>query len=168
MTDKADLRHTPDASPIGAPSVYPFPKSREGLLPWSRAVEQFERARNYWLATIRPDGHPHVAPLWDARTDEAFYFQGAPGAQWTRNLAANSVASVHLESGDNVVIVDGVAEHLITDAALADRLIEAWHGRYGRMDPKPTVEGLYRLQPHAARAWSEGLREAARWTFPAS
>lgn len=131
-------------------------------------MQQLELARNYWLATSRPDGRPHVTPLWGAWMDEAFYFQGAPTSRWARNLAANPAASLHLESGDTVIIVDGKVDHVVTDAALAARLVEAWHSKYGRMEPRPATDGLLRLRPRVARAWSEGLQNAARWTFPGS
>ena len=162
------LQNEPEASPIDAPAVYPFPRSREGFVSWPQAVEQLEHARNYWLATSHPDGRPHVAPLWGAWVDEKFYFQGAPTSRWARNLAANPSASFHLESGDNVIIVDGVVEHVVTDAAVAARLIDAWRVKYGKMEPRPAIDGLFRLRPRSARAWSEGLQTAARWTFPGS
>jgi len=40
------------------------PEEGTGLLPWSWAVERLSRSRNYWLATIRPEGGPHVMPVW--------------------------------------------------------------------------------------------------------
>jgi hypothetical protein len=39
-------------------------KSGSGLLPWSVAVERLTEARNYWIATTRPDGRPHAMPVW--------------------------------------------------------------------------------------------------------
>jgi hypothetical protein len=38
--------------------------SGDGLLEWAWAVERLNRSRNYWIATARPDGRPHVAPVW--------------------------------------------------------------------------------------------------------
>jgi len=35
-----------------------------GLLPWSWAVERLQRSHDYWVATVRPDGRPHVMPVW--------------------------------------------------------------------------------------------------------
>ncbi len=35
-----------------------------GLLPWSWAVERLQRSHDYWVATVRPDGPPHVMPVW--------------------------------------------------------------------------------------------------------
>ena len=37
--------------------------SGKGLLPWSWATERLAKARNYWVATTRPDGNPHAMPV---------------------------------------------------------------------------------------------------------
>ena len=42
-----------------------------GLLPWSWAVERLERSHDYWVATIRPDGRPHVMPVWGIWLEDA-------------------------------------------------------------------------------------------------
>lgn len=173
MPDRENPRpgHKPEAVPLDAPTEYHFPTTQEDLMPWSQAVDQLARSRNYWLATTRPDGRPHVTPFWGAWLDDAFYFQGVPTSRWARNIATNPAVSLHLESADNVVIVDGVVEYLVTDANLGARLIEAWKSKYGPLgpiEPKPATDGLYRLRPRAARAWSENHQDAARWTFSAA
>ena len=45
-----------------------------GLLPWTWALERLQPARNYWLATTRPDGRPHVMPVWGVWVENRFYF----------------------------------------------------------------------------------------------
>src|SRR5262249_17191311 len=35
-----------------------------GLLPWSWAEERLARSHDYWLATVTPDGAPHLMPVW--------------------------------------------------------------------------------------------------------
>lgn len=159
-------RRAPVASPAEAPPVYGFPEGVDGLLPWSYAEERLERARNYWLATTRPDGRPHVTPLWGVWVDGALYFNGLPTARWARNMAANPAVSVHLESGDEVVILEGAAEDVVTDADTGRRVVEAWDAKYGRLHPEPATDGLFRLRPRTARAWSSGsLADGTRWRF---
>jgi hypothetical protein len=159
--------HAPEALPLDAPATYPFPKSRDGLLPWSRVEELLADAQNYWLATVRPDGRPHIAPIWGGWIDGAFYFQGAPDSRWSRNLRLNPNAAIHLESVRDVVIVDGDASFILTDAALAARLVEEWQRKYGDPQHPPQADsvGIYRLQPRSVRAWSESLNDGARWLF---
>ncbi|MDP9372048.1 MAG: pyridoxamine 5'-phosphate oxidase family protein [Chloroflexota bacterium] len=159
-------RNEPRAGPLDAPPSYRFPKSSEGLLPWTHAVERLERARNYWLATTRPSGRPHVTPVWGVWVDGGLYFDGLPTTRWARNIAVTPAIAVHLESGDDVVIIEGVVEDLVTTADLAVRVIEAWAAKYGRLLPEPASSGIFRLQPRTARAWSSAsLEDGTRWRF---
>ena len=159
-----------DAIPVEAPPNYPFPKTRDGLMPWAQAEELLAGAPLYWLATVRPDGRPHVAPIWGAWVDNAFYFQGAPTSRWARNLRDNPAATVHIERENDVVIVDGAVEHVVTDAAFAARLLHAWQTKYGALEHPPQADtiGILRLRPRAVRAWGASLQDAARWKFDAA
>ena len=44
------------------------------LTPWAEARGRLEKAEVYWLATVRPDGRPHITPLLSVRLDGALYF----------------------------------------------------------------------------------------------
>src|SRR5215210_965352 len=83
------------------------PTKARGLVPWEWAVEQLEVPRNYWLATTRADGSPHVMPLWGAWLDGVLYFDAHPDSQKVRNLRHQPRGVVHLESGGEVVIFEG-------------------------------------------------------------
>lgn len=123
-------------------------------------------ARNYWLATARADGRPHVTPVWGAWVEGALYLDGHPATHWMRNLAANPALSVHLESGDDVVILEGVAEDVVTDAALGARIVAAWDAKYGRLHPDPAERGIVRVRSRSVRAWSTAsLEDGTRWQF---
>jgi hypothetical protein len=146
--------------------MYAFGKNNAPILPWSHAVERLERARNYWLATARPDGRPHVTPVWGVWVDDALYFDGPPITTWGRNLKANPALSVHLESADDVVILEGTVEDLSTDPELGDRIVRAWNAKYGRFPPDPAGDGIWRLRPRTARGWSRAtLEDGTRWSF---
>ena len=77
-------------------------------LPWTWAIEQLSRARNYWIATTRPNGKPHTRPVWGVWFDNTFYF--STGSLAALNLARHPAITVHLESGSKVVIIEGLAE----------------------------------------------------------
>ncbi len=81
---------------------------------WSWAVERLESALNYWFSTTRPDGRPHAMPAWAVWVDHALYFDGSPETRRSRNLAVNPAIAVHLESGDQVVILEGEALKALT------------------------------------------------------
>lgn len=135
------------------------------LLPWSHVTERLGRAANYWLATTRPDGRPHVTPIWEVWVADALYFTGIPTSRWARNTTVNPAVAVHLENGDDIVILDGVVEDIeaIADADLSSRIVEAWDAKYGRLQPDPVNDGMFRLRPRSVRAWSRFPHDATRW-----
>jgi hypothetical protein len=165
---RIDLSREPEARPLDAPADYPFPKGNDRLLPWPKTLEQLEASRIYWLATVRPNGTPHVAPLWGVWHDNVLYFEGSPTTRWARNLAANPAASVNLESGVDVVIAEGTAEQFTLDAELRGQLIAAWGAKYGQYGPQPNTEWLFRLRPKTVRAFSESLQDGTRWQLNSS
>ena len=63
--------------------------------------------RSYWVTTTRADGRPHAMPVWGLWLDGALWFSSDPDSVKGRNLAARPDAVVHLESGDEVCILDG-------------------------------------------------------------
>ena len=78
--------------------------------PTPAALERLETERNIWLATMRPDGRPHLVPIWFIWHEHCF-FLGMKGASVkARNLQQNPRVSLSLEDGSNVVICEGSAE----------------------------------------------------------
>ncbi|MDQ2743831.1 MAG: pyridoxamine 5'-phosphate oxidase family protein [Chloroflexota bacterium] len=169
MNDEAIERSETEPTPsrLVMPRGYQVPTGTMGLIPWARAVERLEQAQNYWLATTNPEGRPHVTPVWGVWVEGALYFDGIPSSRWARNLDANPALAVHLESGEDVLILEGLAEDLVIDPDLGARVIEAWSGKYGRLQPKPVTDGIFRLRPRVARAWSQFPEDATRFRFEA-
>jgi hypothetical protein len=90
-----------------------------GLLPWSWAVERLSASHDYWLATVRPDGRPHVTPVWGVWLDDAVWFSASEDARKTRNLTAAPFATMTTDNARQPVIVDGSVDRIIEAAALA-------------------------------------------------
>src|SRR5258708_17432665 len=44
------------------------------LKPWSWALERLENSHNYWIATSRLDGRPHLMLVWCIWCQAAFWF----------------------------------------------------------------------------------------------
>jgi nitroimidazol reductase NimA-like FMN-containing flavoprotein (pyridoxamine 5'-phosphate oxidase superfamily) len=137
------------------------------MLSWDEVEARLREAQNYWLATVRPDGRPHVTPVWGVWVDSALYVSGFPQARWARNLAANPAVTVHPESGEAVVIVEGLAEDVVTDAEQGRSIVEAWDAKYGRLHPEPATDGICRISPRSVRAWIDAntFADATRWTW---
>jgi hypothetical protein len=79
------------------------------MLEWTWATERLAAARNYWIVTSSADGGLHAAPSrpLDRRRGG---LQHLAGIAQGRNLAHDPRVVVHLESGDEVVIVEGEVE----------------------------------------------------------
>lgn len=134
---------------------------------WSWATERLMRARNYWVTTTRPDGGPHAMPVWGLWFEDAFYFSSSPESRKARNLASNPSTVVHLESGDEVVIVEGVAQP-VTDSALLQRLSEDYSRKYELEVSFTGGRPLLAVEPTVVYAWQERdfPATATRFTFP--
>ena len=154
------------------PDGYGVPESDDGLLPWSWAVERLEQARNYWFSTTRPDGRPHAMPAWAVWLDGVLYFEGSPETRRARNVTANPHLVVHLESGDEVVIVEGEAQAAgKPERALAERLAAAFAAKYAAShDYRPGPDqwdrgGLWAMRPTVAFGWNAFPQAVTRWRF---
>lgn len=152
---------------------YGVHSSGEGMLAWDHVDERMAEARNYWVATTRPDGRPHCAPVWGAWADEVFYFGTGPNSRKTRNLSENPNVVIHLESGDDVVILEGIAEEVgALDQLLFTRIADAYAAKYvlpetGEEFRPSGADGMYAVRPRVVFAWLERdfPRTATRWTF---
>src|SRR2546423_12073503 len=80
-----------------------------GLLPWSWAVDRLQRSHDYWLATSRPDGRPHVMPVWGVWMHDALWFSSSRGSRKTRNLLARPQCAITTDNAYEPVVIDGEA-----------------------------------------------------------
>jgi len=120
-------------------------------LPWRWATERLTRARNYWIATTRPDGQPHSRPVWGVWLDDSFYF--STGSLAAQNLAVNAAITVHLESGSEVVIIESIAE-TISDVTLLERIVNVYNAKYhSDVDPNNLPGPFYAVRPRIAFGW---------------
>ena len=134
---------------------YGVSDSDEGMVAWSWAAERLEASRNYWISTTRPDGRPHAMPVWGAWLDNAFFFSSGRDSAKARNLAANPAIVVHLESGDETVILEGRAERVLDDA-LSRRVSEVYWPKYDfTPDTSGEADSWFVVRPARAYAWAE-------------
>lgn len=131
----------------------------EGMLEWAWVDERMSQSRNYWIGSVRPDGRPHAVPVWGVWLDGVLYFGSGRTAQKTRNLLANPAVAVHLESGDETVILEGtVAELDHGRKDIYQRIATAYAAKYPPYKPEPGPdEGslTFFLQPSRVMAWLE-------------
>jgi hypothetical protein len=142
------------------PESYGVPRGGEGMLPWSHVGERMSASRNYWLATVRPDGRPHSVPVWGVWVEDRLHFGGGRSTRKARNVASNPSVVAHSESGDDVVILEGIVEEVI-DPALQKRIDDAYESKYGIRHGTP----VWVLRPRVVYAWSRFPVDATRWVF---
>jgi nitroimidazol reductase NimA-like FMN-containing flavoprotein (pyridoxamine 5'-phosphate oxidase superfamily) len=155
----------PQASRPVLPREYGVPRSTKGLLPWSHITERMTHAKHYWVCTVSPAGEPHATPVDGLWLDDALYFGGSAQTRRHRHLASNPHVSVHLESGSDVVILEGEARPERPDRALAVRLAEASQEKYGYA-PKPEEyekTEVHVFRPSVVFAWTNLPKDATRW-----
>ncbi|MEX1071802.1 MAG: pyridoxamine 5'-phosphate oxidase family protein [Anaerolineales bacterium] len=135
-----------------------------GLLPWPFVEERMEKSRNYWVSSVTLGKQPHVAPVWGLWHAGAFYFSTGAESQKGRNFAANPAATVHLESGDEAVILEGEVE-AVKDQDLLKALDKSYEKKYGMGMQGPGL--IFHLKLQRAFAWREAdfPNSATRWVF---
>jgi general stress protein 26 len=138
---------------------------------WAAIEDKLRDAPNYWLTTVRPEGVPHTRPVDGVWVDGALVFGGSPDTRWVRNLQGNPALSVHLPSGDDVVILEGTvelvveADHPVSEPSRAAQ--QAKYPQYYPGDELPEHRPFWMLRPTVAYAWTlDGFPSGAtRWTF---
>jgi general stress protein 26 len=127
-------------------------------------------ARNYWISTASSTGKPSATPVWGAWLDGKLYFDGSVTTRRGKNIQENSQVTVHLESGDKVVILEG--EAIIYPGAperdLADRLAATYRAKYVDQGYNPSADqwdqgGLFEFTPHKVIAWTLFPKDMTRW-----
>jgi PPOX class probable F420-dependent enzyme len=141
-------------------------------LSWPQIAARLAAARNYWLCTTMPSGAPHAAPVWGVVTDGTLYLYSERRTVKARNLAADPRVVVHLESGEDVVIVHGIAEDMGTPAEVP-QVVAALSAKYTGPgdraylpDADPDFDVVYAIRPRSAMLWQLADYEASqhRWT----
>ena len=141
-----------------------------GILPWSWARERLERSHDHWVATTRPDGRPHIMPVWGVFADGAFWFSSSRGSRKARNLAANPACAITTDNAYEPVVIEGIAE-LIQDLTGIGGFVTAINAKY-KTDYSidffnPAENACFRVRP----SWAFGLLESdftgspTRWVF---
>lgn len=133
-------------------------------LPWSWAEERLDAARNYWIVTSSEAHGPAATPVWGAWVGGSVWFGSEPGSRRVRNLAGDPRAVVHLESGDEVVIVHGrgasavppSGERAAIDAAFARKYVDPVSGRpFDLAAAVPADQPLFRVRAERVLCWLE-------------
>jgi PPOX class probable F420-dependent enzyme len=100
-----------------------------GLLPWSWAAERLTTSRNYWVATVWPDGRPHATPVWAMWDDAVLWFTCGARSRKAANLRGDPRCVVTTEDAGDPVIIEGRAR-ITTDPASIRRVLDLMNEKY--------------------------------------
>jgi hypothetical protein len=118
-------------------------------IPWSRAERQLEGAGDptlrHYLATVRPDGTPHVAGIGALWLDRRFYFVSGPGTRKSKNIAERPECVISATLPDLDLVVEGTARR-VTDTPTLQRIAE----RYVAQGWPAAVDGDAFTAPYSA------------------
>lgn len=150
-------------------------------LPWHEVERRLDTDAFCWLATVCPDGAPHVAPLFAVCSQARLFVCSKDTARKSRNLAADGrcVVSTHVDAAHVVVEGNGTR---VSDQDTLRRVSEVFADVYGWpttvtgdvLDAPfgaPTSGGppyaVFEIVPDTAFAFPlEGTFLPTRWRFP--
>ena len=150
------------------PGYVDDPKSE---VSWEYVAQQLTDAKNYWLCSVRPNGNPHCVPRWAVYLDGRIYYDGSPETLHARNIMKNPHVSLHLESGDKAIILEGSSQPAEKPSAeLARKLSDAYKAKYTQHGYAPEPDqwdegGLYVFTPRQCLAWTVFFENPTKFLF---
>ena len=151
---------------------YGLPKTKKGLLPWKWADDRLKNSRQYWIATTRPDGRPHVMVIWALWMDGALYFSTGSKSRKAQNLAKNPHCTMCTQNAAEAVIIEGKVEAEKNVNRIRDflKLYEKkykWDMSDMMNDLLNLKEPVFLLRPKVAFGMAEKTfsKSATRWIF---
>jgi PPOX class probable F420-dependent enzyme len=143
------------------------PDEGSGLLPWSWAEERLTASRNYWIASLWPDGRPHSMPVWGVWDGEAFWFSSSNRSRKARNLRTDPRCVVSTEDANEPVVIEGSAD-IVRELDAIARVAELMNGKYGGITSEfLAANATIRVRPQ----WAFGIAHddftgsPTRWVF---
>jgi nitroimidazol reductase NimA-like FMN-containing flavoprotein (pyridoxamine 5'-phosphate oxidase superfamily) len=149
---------------------------------WKEAERQLQKAGVYWLSTMRPEGRPHVAPLFAVWLDGALYFCTGDAERKAKNLAYNpqvAITTGHNALGEGLdLVVEGEAV-VVSDGAKVRRVADAYAAKYGKGWRIAGLDGVVTFEVTPTTAFGFGRGDAkspppgggfnqTRWRFGAT
>lgn len=129
---------------------------------WPEVEGRLRAARSGWLASTRPDGRPHVAPVWFVWNGREVHYQTSRRSRKGLNVAIQPWTVFHLGNGEDVLIAEGESLEVSDPNQLAeigqrygDKYVEPVTGERAPLGGSAD-DVVYRLVPERILAWSYG------------
>ncbi|MEU9785743.1 pyridoxamine 5'-phosphate oxidase family protein [Streptomyces phaeochromogenes] len=120
--------------------------------PGDAVRDRLARERNVWLCTVRPDGSPHLTPVWFVFLRDRWWI-GVDGVSVkVRNLERFSRVSLALEDGTSPVVAEG--EAVLRRGLFPEEIKDAFAAKYEWDVSAPrTPDGERVLLEVSVRRW---------------
>ncbi len=155
----------PTTEPLVMPDGY---GEHVATMSWSDIRAQLVAAHQYWVATNRPDGCPHVVPVDGLWVDDVLYYGGLPTTIHVRTALADPHVTIHLPDPWKVVVVEGTVRVVKPGPELGQRLADLANVKYAHYGITFDVDSYsepFEFRPRRARAWSAFPTDATRFGF---
>ena len=151
-----------------------FPKgyvdNPKSFLTWDWVAARLTESQHYWLCSVRPNRKPHVVPRWCVYVDGKIYYDGSPETRHARNIEKNPNISLHLESGSEAIILEGIAEPAGKPSPELGKKLSQAYKKYKEFGyaPKPNAwdeGGLFVFTLRQCIAWSNFTQDPTKFIF---
>ena len=121
------------------------------------------------VATVGPNGRPHLMPVWAMWDDSMLWFSSAVGSRKTKNLRADPNCVITTDASDPVIIEGQAA--MVTEPARLQRVIDLMNAKYAThievsfLDP--AVNATFGVRPHRVFGMQDAdfTGSPTRWVF---
>ena len=116
------------AAPYAAPAMSSLPAGRVPI------EERLRTEPTVWLSSIRPDGRPHVVPVWFMWDGRTFDLYSKPNAQKVRNVRAHPEVMLAVGRPDaewDVELIEGTAS--VVDEPTATHITDQLFDKYAAL-----------------------------------
>lgn len=158
----------------------PSDPSHDEPTSWDEGLRHLRDGMWYWLATLRPDGAPHVRPILALFVDDAMYLVSNTRSRKARNVEVDSRCAICVMDDEAHAVLEGEARR-VTDERTLQKVRDAYASKYdwttevqgaelGAEYGAPTAGGppfaVYEVTPSTAYAFgTEPTFSPTRWRF---
>ncbi|HAJ36843.1 MAG TPA: hypothetical protein DCL15_14265 [Chloroflexi bacterium] len=129
----------------------------------ARLLAHFGAAGACWFSSTRPDGRPHLAPIWHVVYANCIYVVTRQTSVRAANIRANANVSLALADTSNALIVEGVARPA---AEMRDALRPLFQAKYDwDIATDAEYDDVIQVRPRKVMAW--GSHGEGRWIVEA-
>jgi hypothetical protein len=151
------------------------------VAPWAEISDRWRDGGTSWLATVGPDGRPHVVPVGAVWLDSALYFTTGQHTRKGRNLSRNPHCTLSATRPGFDLVIEGPAVRL-TDEYRLQRVAEVYNfigwpvtvrdgafiAPYSAPTTGPPPYDVYEVTPTVAFAFGNDdstVNQATRYRF---